>query len=83
MKLIINSKMHKVCFFIHVGKIINKRSSRNFTMKNIDRIRSSIIFMKSMDKIKSQLKRCRVLKVMNNFKSIFMWQVMMARHVEE
>ena len=37
-------------------------------MKNIDQIRPSRfsmnrLFMKSMDKIKSQLKRCRVLKL--------------------
>ena len=44
---------------------------------------SSRIFMKSMDKSKSQLKRCRVLTVMNRFESIFKWQIMMARQVEE
>ena len=47
-------------------------------MKNIAKIRPSRCvmsrsFMKSMDKIKSQLKRCRVLKVMNKFESIFKW----------
>ena len=38
--------------------------------------------MKCMDNIKSQLKRCRVFKVMNKFKSIWKWQIIMARHVE-
>ena len=41
------------------------------------------IFMKSMGKIKSQLKRCRVLKLMNKVESIFKWQIMAAEHVEE
>ena len=37
----------------------------------------------SMDKIKSQLKRCRVLKVMNKVESIFKWQIVTAEHAEE
>ena len=57
-------------------------------MKNTDQTRPSLFFMsrfcmKSMDKIKSQLKRCRVLKVMNKFESIFQWQITTAEHVEE
>ena len=43
----------------------------------------SRFFMMSMDKIESQLKRCRVLKVMNKFESIFKWQIMTAEHVEK
>ena len=58
-------------------------SNRIFMIKNINQMKPSRIFMRSMDKIKSQLKRCRVLRVMNKFESIFKWQIMMARHVEE
>ena len=59
-----------------------------FIMKNIHQIRPSRIVMrvfstKSMDKIKSQLKRCRVLKVMNKLESLFKWQIMTAEYVEE
>ena len=83
MRVIIVSKMHKVKLFMYVEKIMSKMSSRISMTKGIDRIRSSIIFMKSMDKIESQLKRCRVLTVMNRSESIFKWQVMMTRQVEE
>ena len=60
----------------------------SFMMKYMDQLRQSRfvmsrLFMKSMDKIKSQLTRCRVLKLMNMAESIFKWQIMTAEHVEE
>ena len=36
-----------------------------------------------MDKIKSHWKRCRVFTAMNKPESIFKWQIMMTRQVEE
>ena len=79
MKLIIVNKIHKANFFIHV----NRMSNRIFMMEDVDRRRSGMMSMKSTDNVKSQLKRCRVLMVVNTFKSIFNWQIMMARRVEE
>ena len=83
MKLLIIPKVHEVKSFIYVKKIMSKMSHRHFMMKNKDRIRSSIVVMKSMDKTKSQLTRCRVLTVTDRLKSIFKWQIMMVRHVQE
>ena len=65
---------------------MTKMTSIIFMVENTDKIRSSIVFMKSMHKIKSHWKRCRVsrtLTSMNKFESIFKWQIMMTRQVEE
>ena len=61
MKLIIIPKVHKVMCIIYAGKIMTMTTSRCCMVKNIDKIRSGIMFMKSIDKITSQLKRCRDL----------------------
>ena len=52
-------------------------------MKNIDNIRSSIISMKSMGKIKSQLQRCRGLRVVSKYMNIFKCHVTMTRSEAE
>ena len=62
---------------------MSRMSNHIFMMKNIDQIRPSRLFMKGMDKIKSQLQRCKVLKVINTFESIFNWQIMTGEHVEK
>ena len=51
--------------------------------KNLDKIRPSISFMKSMGKIKSQWKRCRVVMVVDKFMNIFKRQIMRTRLEEE
>ena len=43
----------------------------------------AVAFVESMDTFKSKLKRCKVLKVMSKFESIFKWQIIAAEHVEE
>ena len=83
MKLIIIPEVHKVKFFMYAKKIMTKTTIRIFMMKNIGQTGSSIFFMKSMDNIKSYWKRCRVFTVMIKFESIFKWQIMMTRQVEE
>ena len=72
----------RVKMLIYVEKIMRRKSNNVFMMKNINQFRPSRIFM-SMDKIKSSLKRCIVVKVMNKVESIFKWQIMTAEHVEE
>ena len=69
--------------FIYVDKLNNISMTKNMDQLRSSRFVMSRFFMKSMDKIELQLKRCRVLKLMNKFESIFKWQVMTAEHVEE
>ena len=68
---------------MYAKKIMTKMTSRICMMKNIGQIGWSIFFMNSIDKIKSHWKRCRIVTVIHKFESIFKWQIMMTRQVEE
>ena len=78
MKLI--TKIDKGKIFSYAEKIMSRKLNKLFMIR---RIKASRFFMKSIVKIMSQVKRCRVLEVLNKIESIFKWQVMIAEHVEE
>ena len=83
MTLITIPTLHGEQISIRAKKIMVKLKSRILMMNDIDKIRLSIIFMKSMGKIKSRLKRCRSLRVASKFMNIFKCQIMRVGPEEE
>ena len=73
-------KMDKIKIFVCVERIMSSMVSKCFMIGQIRAIRC---FMKNIVKVKSQVRRCRVLEFMNKIESISKWQIMTAEHVEE
>ena len=69
--------------FIYVDTSNRILMKKDMVQVRPSRFITSRFFMMSMDRIESQLKRCRVLKFMHKFEGIFKWQITTAEHVEE
>ena len=83
MKLIIIPKSLGEQMFVYAKKIMVKLKSNIFMMKHMDKISLSTIFMKSIGKIKSRLKRCRSLRAASKFMNRSKGQIMRAGPEQE